>query len=297
MLPVWDFKTALAAEDESSFNFVFFADNQDGPEHFEEIVDMMAAEDPSFVLSAGDNVQNGKLDEYQSQLWQPFFGLGNEAAFLTSGGNHETYSSLIIRSDASRALWDEQVSQPSNEHCFGWRWGQMFTLFVDSERDYDLGSEQYTCVEQILASDLAQSARYRTVVMHRPPLIQYWDSVAIFPSSISFEYGGMDAEDVREHLAPLFEEHGVHLVFNGHNHLYSYAEFYPESISWVTSGGGGGGLESGAEDTMVRDWSDFVVTTIFGQHHYLSVSVSTEEMIVTAINTDGEEMHSFTIVP
>ncbi len=294
---IFDFKTAHEADNDARIEFVMFADNQDGPERFQILSGMMAALDPDFALSAGDCVQNGTRPEYRTQLFEPLFGLGNTTPLLIGAGNHETYSSAVFRSSEAKALYHTYMDQAGDEHCFGFRSGPLFVVVIDTEELHKPGADQYDCIVEALESDDATTADFRTAIFHRPPLIQYWDSVASFPSPVTFYGADMDAPDVRQYLAPLFEQHNVDLVFNGHNHLYAYAEAYPQTVSWVTSGGGGGGLESGVDSSFIKDWSEYVDVTLFGDYHFLHVAIDNSVMAVRAITMDGDVLHSFYVVP
>lgn len=294
-LPPFDVLSAPAADDTDRIEAVLIADNQDGVDVFTELAAEIAALDPDLILHAGDAVQNGRRDEYHDFFFGPLFGLGNHAPMLLANGNHETYSSAIFVSDASMRLWEEVVDQPDDEHCFATRWGPLFVLTLDSEIGHGVGSPQYACAEDWLRSGLAQHATFRVVLMHRPPLVEYWDSVAGLPSEFTFFTAGMDAPDVRDALAPLFEIHGVHLVLNGHNHLYQYVPAWPATVTWVTAGGGGGVLESGVASSRVNDWSEFVGEQIFGRYHFLRIAIDGDVMGVQAIALGGEVLHTFTI--
>jgi hypothetical protein len=296
-LPPYDFLTARPPEDDGRIEFLMFADNQDGPAAFRKLAIQMARQDPDFILHGGDVVQNGTRWDYRETFFSPFFGLGNRAAILMGAGNHETYSSGILTSAASRALWEEYVDQPGDEHCFGMRWGSLFVMVIDTEHPHHNGSEQYGCIEDALGSEAARTATFRVAVFHRPPLVEYWDSIAGESSEVTFFLFEMDAPDVRYYLAPLFERRRVQLVFNGHNHLYQFVPRWPEFTAWVTSGGGGGTLESGDESSRVNDWSPFIAARVFGRYHYLRVIVEDERMWVRAIGDAGDTLHEFQIEP
>lgn len=293
--PIDDFKTAPTDDSRERVQFVMFADNQDGPVNFAKLSEIMTHYDPDFLLHGGDCVQNGKQWEYQQRFLQPLFGLANRAGLLIGAGNHETYSSAVITSDESRALWEHYVSQPGDEHCFGWRWGPLFVLVIDTERGHAVGTPQYECIQSALSSDMAQTAQFRTALFHRPPLVEYWSSVAGLSPEDSFYVGEMDAPDVRDALTPLFEIYDVDLVFNGHNHLYAYSKNYPYTVDWVTSGGGGGGLETESENNRIADWSPYVQETIFGQFHFLQVVIEESVMYVRAVNSYQQVIHEFSI--
>ncbi len=296
-LASYDFLTARAPGDDGPIELIMFADNQDGPEHFRELATQMAKYDPDFMLHGGDVVQNGTRWDYRETFFSPYFGLGNYAAMLMGAGNHETYSSGIFTSAAARALWEEYVDQPDDEHCFGVRWGALFVMVIDTEKPHAFGSPQYGCIEENLKSEASRTATFRVALFHRAPLIEWWDSVAGEPSTVTFFGFEMDAPDVREFLAPLFERHRVQLVFNGHNHLYQFVRQWPRFTNWVTSGGGGGTLESGVESSRVNDWSPFVEEQIFGRYHFLRVIIENRLMWVRAIGDEGDVMHEFVIEP
>jgi hypothetical protein len=296
-LAPFDFLTARAPDDDGRIELIMFADNQDGPAAFRKLAVQMAAHDPDLILHAGDVVQNGTRWDYRETFFSPYFGLGNRAAVLLGAGNHETYSSGILPSAAARALWEEYVDQPGDEHCFGVRWGSLFVVVIDTEKPHGVGSDQYGCIEDALGSAASREATFRVAVFHRPPLIEYWDSFAGEPSEVTFFTFGMDAPDVRYYLAPLFERLRVQLVFNGHNHLYQFVRRWPSFTAWVTSGGGGGILESGVESARVNDWSPFIDERIFGRHHFLRVIIENRRMWVRAIGDRGDTLHEFQVDP
>jgi hypothetical protein len=292
-LPTWDFVTARAPEDSARVEFVMVGDNQDGPATFQGLAEQMAALDPDFILHAGDCVQNGQRKDYRESFFAPLAGLGNHAPLVLAQGNHETYESGVFTSSASRALWTEYVDQPGDEHCFGLRWGSVFVLVINTEDILRPGFPQFACVEEALRSEAALTATFRTALFHRPPLVEFWDSEANLPSDVTFFTFQMDAPDVRTYLAPLFEASQVDLVFNGHNHLYQFVPAWPSRVSWVTSGGGGGRLESGIPESRVNDWAPFVGNQVIGSHHFLHVIVERGVMSVRAIAEGGRTIDWF----
>lgn len=293
----YEFLTARAPDDDGRIELIMFADNQDGPAAFRRLARQMEGYDPDFMLHGGDVVQNGTRWDYRETFFAPYFGLGNRAAILMGPGNHETYSSGIFTSAAARALWEEYVDQPNDEHCFGVRWGALFVMVIDTELPHEFGTPQYACIESHLESVESQTATFRVALFHRAPLIEFWDSVAGEPSTVTFFGFEMDAPDVREFLAPLFERHRVQLVFNGHNHLYQFVRQWPRFTAWVTSGGGGGTLESGIPESRVNDWSPFVEEQIFGRYHFLRVIYEKGRLWVRAIGDEDDVMHEFMIEP
>ena len=100
---------------------------------------------------------------------------------------------------------------------------------------------------------------------------------------------------MREELEPLLETLDVQLVFNGHNHLYAYTPETSGGITWVTTGGGGGGIDTDSFLWIVGDWPE--IETQIHEHHTMLVEVTGTEMTVTAVGLGGGALHTFVVTP
>lgn len=284
-LPIRHFHTAPPDDSVAPFEFIVWGDNQDGPDVFADLTAIMAEHDARFAVSVGDCVQNGTRGEYRDQLFSPMTAFADEVPFLVAEGNHERYG------DSNASLFDEYLSQPGNEHCFGWRYGGLFILFIDTELELDGPQGQRECVNAQLQSEAARTAKLRAAAFHKPPRVEWWfGGLLAFPDS-------MEAPWVREQLEPLLEAYDVNVVFNGHNHLYAYTPETPGGITWVTTGGGGGKIdERGLFDIWrVGTWPQ-IETTIHA-FHFLLARMDDDVLTVDAIDRDGEVMHSFVVSP
>jgi len=283
-LPLRHFRTAPGDDSTAAFRFIVWGDNQDGPGTFSDLVPLMADIEPRFAVSVGDCVQNGTRGEYRSQLFSPMSGFADEVPYLVAAGNHERYS------DPDANLFDEYFSQPGDEHCFGWRYGGLFILFIDTDLGLDGATGQRECINAQLQSEAARTATIRAAAFHKPPRIEWWfGGFLAFPDS-------MEAPYVREQLEPLLEAYDVNIVFNGHNHLYAHTPKTPGGITWVTTGGGGGKLdERGFLDVWrVGTWPQ--IETTIHDFHFLAATMDDDTLFIDAIDRDGEVMHSFAVV-
>ena len=109
-------------------------------------------------------------------------------------------------------------------------WGYGQHIFEDIRK----GSVQYNWLEQELASEEFQSAKYKIVMMHHPPHTLGGNIVPAFTDpvmvknlaedgslqSVQYEYP-IDADYIIRDLVPLLERAGVQLVFYGHSHLWN----------------------------------------------------------------------------
>ena len=122
------------------------------------------------------------------------------------------------------------------------RWGYGQFLFEPVHRD----SAQYRWLRRELASPAALAARFRVVMFHHPghglgdhsvpPYTDPVPSVTRDPATgaitgVSYQYPLADDHILRD-LAPLFDEAGVHLVLNGHSHLWNRFRS-PAGVNWL----------------------------------------------------------------
>lgn len=275
---IYSFRTAPS--DAVPFEFAVWGDNQNGPDIFAEVVDRMEAAQPDFLLSVGDIVQSGTEANYRDELLDPILDLTLDTPFLVAAGNHERIF------DAGAAMFERHLAQPGDEHCFTWTYGGAFFLFLDTELS-TLSGPQLLCIEEALASDAFASSEVQMALFHYPPRIEYW---AFYFYGDDLIYDGDD--DIRDVLEPVFHDAGVDLVFNGHNHLYAYtpAGTYSD-VTWVTTGGGGGDIDS--DFWVTGDW-DGITSTVHA-HHFVQVAVDGKEVSVSAIGMDGATLHQFAL--
>ncbi|MBE9063520.1 metallophosphoesterase [cf. Phormidesmis sp. LEGE 11477] len=109
-------------------------------------------------------------------------------------------------------------------------WGYGQHIFEDIRK----GSVQYQWLQQELASEEFQQAKYKIVMMHHPPHTLGGNIVPAFTDpvmvknvaedgslrSVQYEYPIEEDYIIRD-LVPLLDEAGVQLVFYGHSHLWN----------------------------------------------------------------------------
>ncbi|MEO3778453.1 metallophosphoesterase [Micromonospora sp. B11E3] len=104
------------------------------------------------------------------------------------------------------------------------RWGHGQFIFEPVAR----GSAQYRWLAAELASPAARAARYRVVMFHHPShglghhsAPPFTDPVpTIGPDGITYHYPQADDHILRD-VEPLLDSAGVHLVLNGHSHVWN----------------------------------------------------------------------------
>jgi predicted phosphodiesterase len=252
-------------------SFVVVGDTQDGPEVWGRIARLAYGERPQFVVHCGDIVEVGaEKDRWVDEFFGPARGLLARVPLFAVLGNHEADSAHYYR----------YMSNPEPEHRYAFRFGDAEFFMLDSNRDLCAGSPQHAWLDRALG---ASRAPWKFAVLHHPPFTSdeddYGDS-ACGPTRT----GDPRVTDV----IPLFERHGVDVVFFGH--IHDYERSWPvregrideaRGTVYVQSGGGGGSLEDFAP---VRSW---FTAKVRRTHHYVIVSLCGQNLELQAYDATG----------
>jgi hypothetical protein len=191
----------------------------------DDAVARLLAEAPDLVLHGGDlQYQTNPFDTWSS-LFATLAPLTATAALHVAVGNHEFEGQDEIQVMFDRLLGG-QAGAPVDQRYHAFTFGSVRFVCLDSETDglMAAGSPQLLWLEgELEAVDADPDLLYAIVYFHRPyyTLSQHWQ-------------GGTWERDL---LHPLFRDHGVPLVLNGHVH--SYEHFLVEGVHYVVDGGGG----------------------------------------------------------
>jgi hypothetical protein len=140
---------------------------------------------------------------------------------------------------------------------------------VDEYTAYTPGSVQLSWLED----DLATSRKpWKFIVLHEPG----WSA------------GGGHSNElpVQDYIQPLCVEHGVQIVFGGHNHYYARAVV--DGVQHVTAGGGGAPLHT------PNPTYPFVVETEKA-HHFCKIEIDGGTLTCTAVGKAGQVLDSFVL--
>jgi len=253
------FRTA-APSTQTTFSFVALGDTRTNHSAHQSVISRIVTLAPDFVLHTGDFVEDGRI----AAQWDTFFEIESDMArrspLFGAIGNHERDS----------ANYFEAFHLPGNERWYSFDYGNahFMALQVDGYAEYASGSEQYAWLE----NDLVNSDRaWKIVFFHIPPY-----SSGRHGSDIS----------VRDELGPLFAQHGVDLVLNGHDH--DYERSVVSDVVYIVTGGGGAPL-CGQENP--NPYSVYFSRT----HHCISFTLHGLSLSGVGIRPDGVQFDPFTI--
>jgi hypothetical protein len=253
------FRTA-ASPTQTTFSFVALGDTRTNYQPHQSVISRAVMLSPDFFLHTGDFVEDGSV----AAQWDTFFeieqDLLRQSPLFGALGGHE-------KNDAN---YFDAFHLPGNEHWYSFDYGDahFIALQVDHYADYTPGSPQYAWLE----NDLANTDRlWKFVFFHNPPY-----------SSGSH---GSDLA-VRDALGPLFTQHNVDLVFNGHDH--DYERSVVTDVVYIVTGGGGAPLHGQANS---NPYSVHFAST----YHCVSITINNRILSSVGVRPDGVQFDAFTI--
>jgi hypothetical protein len=217
--------TTAPAPGTCHWRMVAYGDNRTFPETHRRIASQILKLDPSMIIHSGDLVSNGNsYEQWKDEYFDPMKGLAENITVFPSLGNHERNSPYYY----------EYMSLPdeNGESYYSFDYGNAHLIALNSnvrEEPFDIVSEQ----TQWLIRDLKEhaSAEWKIVFFHHP-LFRCHPSRGIEPQRWVWQ--------------EIFDEYGVDLVVNGHDHYYqrtyaigNYQGKPSRGIYHIVSGGGG----------------------------------------------------------
>jgi len=260
---------APAAAAAPLFRFAAYGDTRDGHDVHRRIVAEVLSFQPGLVLQTGDLVHHGSAaDEWQ--IFDDITGdMRRQVPYYPARGNHDV---------APEGYYEQRVTQPvlsGNKLYYSFEKGNLHFVAIDTQQAVGPESEQGRWLEADLAQ--AQAAgRFIVPFFHK----------AIF--SIGPHAVEADVQALKPILHPLFQRHGVRLVFEGHDHVYYRT--VRDGITYVVTGGGGAPLYDGVHPELGLPQDIFEKT-----NHFCVADVYTDRVEVTAYRGDRSQLDRFAV--
>ncbi len=277
-------KTAVPADMPWSFGII--GDTQRNPDVTRACAEVIFKNRPNFVLHCGDVVDDGySKNQWLRDLFEPMSGLLAHAPVYPVIGNHERNSHFYY----------DYFHLPQPEYYYTFTFGNAEFFMVDTNKPCGPGTEQWAWLER----DLAKStATWKFVAHHHPCFTSdeddYGDTIRGLKNPPDIAEPSFRGDRNARQLVALYEKYGVDIVFQGHIHVYERT--WPildmrinqaKGIRYITSGGGGGGLEHPAPN---KAWFSLHVNRA---HHVCYAAVHDRTLVFKAIDTDGRMFDAF----
>jgi acid phosphatase type 7 len=251
--------------------FAVISDTQDNPVVAGKLSELAWAQRPQFVILPGDLVGSGrKKSDWVEEFFPSLNPLISRVPLYSVLGNHEENAEHYFN----------YMALPKPEYYYSFTYGDAEFFMIDSNRNVDPGSEQYKWLDQALSKS---TATWKFASHHHPPF-----------SSDEDDYGdlwktnrGTQGDERIRQLVPLYEKHGVDIVWTGH--IHSYERTWPlrrkRSVEvggtiYMITGGGGGSLETPGP------YRPFFQNIVRRGHHYVMVHINGETLELRSFDLD-----------
>lgn len=280
------FRTAPDSE-RAPVRFMVIGDFGAGTDEQLMVRDQMLAhsEGVDLLLTTGDNAySDGDWHELHQHVFGVYQELLTRVPVFPVPGNHDYNTDAAAPYLANFFLPEQARKDGDQERYYAIDWGPMhFVALDDNDPMLEIRSDNDDDEIDWLEDDLAAASRPWTVASFHQPV--YSEHESRTPSLLNLAW-----------YVPLFEEHGVQLALQGHNHFY---ERYPavkggevSSLAeggtvYVTTGGGGRSLYA-LKDPELREVG-------VEEHHFLLGEIDDCELSIQAISKTGELLDSFSL--
>jgi acid phosphatase type 7 len=277
---VVDHLTSAPSVKTQVFNFVAFGDTGKLlPAQF-QINNLIANETFDLAIHAGDIAyEDGTYQQFHDTFFNVYNGWMRSHPVYPSIGNHDdrTLSALpyrelfVLPENAANATFPDH-----KERYYSFDYGPIHFVALDSELAF-LDPARRQVQVNWLVNDLANNTQpWRIVFFHRPPY--------------SSGFHGSDVQ-LQQAFGPIFEQRGVQLVINGHDHNYErlvpWKETGPQAVTYVVTGGGGGEL---------REVGRSAFTAVAqSRSHYVRGTISGCQLTLQAVDNSGVVFDSYVL--
>ena len=247
-------------KDGETFTFLGMADHQSFPNVTERGFVKVASENPDFIVSAGDMLEDGKVKNWQENFFQNI-GLLQGIPFAATEGNN----------DSGQKLFQYYLALDNRYYSF--TYGNTRFVVLDSNLTFNEGSEQIEWLENTLKEN---NSLWTIVVFHIGPYV----------SSLP-DYS---QKKFRNTVVPMMEKYDVDLVINGHNHFYDRTSKI-NGITYVTLPC----VSARLSNVSVDENSGFYAKTIVGKTGYGLFTVSNDEIKVIVKDMKDSILDEFSV--
>jgi len=249
--------------------FAAYGDTRNGHAIHRKIVEDVMSFHPALVLQTGDLVADGSAAG-QWKIFDEITGnMRDQIPYYPTRGNHDV---------GPEGYYEQRVTQPvlsGNKLYYSFEKINIHFVAIDTEQPLGPKSDQGRWLETDLAQAQA-SGRFIIPFFHK----------AMF--SIGPHATDPAVLALKPILHPLFQRHGVRLVFEGHDHLYYRT--VRDGITYVVTGGGGAPLYEGKHPELGRPHDVFKKV-----NHFCVADVYADRLVVTAYRSDLTKLDRFTV--
>ena len=254
-----------------NWRFVVYGDNRSNPDTHAKNVEQIMKLKPGIVLNTGDLVESGsEYEQWKPQFFDPLRGLSEHVPVFPCLGNHER----------NAVHYYNYMSLPNEKkevyYSFDYANAHIISLNSNSkDAPFQLGDEQ---TEWLIQDLKANQDKTWIIVFFHHPLFRCHPTRGITSQRWVWQ--------------PIFDQYGVDLVVNGHDHYYqrtyaigNYTGKPRRGVYHLISGGGG----AGTYPIVPKNHAAFRRRV----HHITAMDVQDDRIVGRAIDIDGNIFDAF----
>ena len=286
-------RSALASfstpdDEDTSLRFSLLGDSGGGSAVQYRLAEQIRLTASDLVMHTGDMVYPSLVPELVDLRYYSIYGPHMRSVpYYVATGNHDL--------DRGRSMPSELFHRPTNdtsaaEHAaartfpesyYTVRHGpaQFFVLLAPFFNQYALteNNPQHLWLKKVLR---ASTSPWKFIVLHHPIRTSSLHRFDDYNRNLK-----RDADELRDLLMPLMKEHGVQMIFSGHDHVYERFQPVDGTVNIITAGGGGSLYP-------LREY-DVLSARFLSQYHFVHVDIEGLTCRVDAIDDAGHVFDSF----
>lgn len=263
------FTTGPTPSAAASFRFAAYGDSRTDDAVRGRVRAAVERSGPAFSINSGDLVASGDVQAQWDEWFRTMEPLLAVTPFVAAVGNHDLGGGRFFRQFALPRHPPAPGYEDEAYSSFDYGNTHFVVLYTESG---SAGDAQERWLEADLARAAADPAiRWTVVTFHRPPY-----------SSGSH---GSDT-NLRTRWGPIFEKHGVDVVFNGHDHHYERT-FPMAGGERVGRGGVVYVVTGGAGAPVYAVGTSAFTAASRAVHHFVEVNVTANTLTLAARDADG----------
>jgi 3',5'-cyclic AMP phosphodiesterase CpdA len=255
-------------------------DVQQGYQEWGDLLQVAARENPGpkFALLGGDVVNDSTQEQWQ-QLFAAASPLFSQISLLPAAGNHDESTT------GGAALFWNSFAVPQNgpdgyKEFYSFDYENAHIVVLDSNLLAAPGTGEFNTISVWLRKDLSSSSKtWKFVVLHYPPY-------QVFPDD--------HVANIQTNWAPIFEQCGVDVVFDGHQQVY--ARTSPMKAGQIRPDGDGIVYimgNAGSKYLPCGPYYNYVVKELSGVSNYEVVNIDGNTFTMTAKDANGQVIDSY----
>ena len=262
----------------SKFSFLVLGDSRDNMTVWQTVANLAKSKNTDFGLFSGDVVGNSGT----GTLWDSWFLSGtnllSKKLIYHCEGNHDS------NANGNEATFLTQFILPSNKQYYFFNYGNAVFIVLNSE--VPTNATQLSWLKTTLAANTDKM--WKVVMFHKP-----------------FYTIGTHAADMTSYKTTwwkAFDDYGVDLIFNGHDHMYerskpinlnvnattpvsTYGSGSTQGRCQIVCGGSGAPLYTGTITNMIDQYSS--------SYHFCKIDVKGTTLTDSTFDSTGKLIDTF----